>query len=113
MDVPGLSQRYTNLYIPSDFFNAHVKWGETFPPQTPFSLNNPCGYHIMSRDIESPNPNDAVLEPPDADYRFSAKVKLYFKFKKENKLSDTQYNVKLIFGFHYNFFPLSIYLRLC
>ncbi|KAL0832692.1 hypothetical protein ABMA28_000878 [Loxostege sticticalis] len=76
MDVPGLSQRYTNLYIPSDFFNAHVKWGETFPPQTPFSLNNPCGYHIMSRDIESPNPNDAVLEPPDADYRFSAKVML-------------------------------------
>ncbi|XP_028178137.1 cell division cycle and apoptosis regulator protein 1-like [Ostrinia furnacalis] len=76
MDVPGLSQRYTNLYIPSDFFNAHVKWGETFPPQTPFSLNNPCGYHIMSREIDNPNPNDSVLEPPDADYRFSAKVML-------------------------------------
>lgn len=74
MDVPGLSQRYTNLYVPSDFFNAHVKWGETFPPQMPFSLNNPCGYHIMSREVENPNDNDSVLEPPDADYRFSAKV---------------------------------------
>ncbi|XP_026755499.2 cell division cycle and apoptosis regulator protein 1-like [Galleria mellonella] len=76
MDVPALSQRYTNLYIPSDFFNAHVKWGETFPPQTPFSLNNPCAYHILSKEIESPVPIDAVLEPPDADYRFSAKVML-------------------------------------
>lgn len=74
MDVPGLSQRYTNLYIPSDFFNAHVKWGETFPPQMPFSLNNPCAYHIMSREIENPHASDAVLEPPDADYKFSAKV---------------------------------------
>ncbi|XP_045447120.1 cell division cycle and apoptosis regulator protein 1-like [Melitaea cinxia] len=76
IDVPTLSQRYTNLYIPSDFFNAYVKWGETFPPQAPFSLNNPCAYHIMSREIPNPNPNDAILEPQDADYRFSAKVML-------------------------------------
>ncbi|XP_013138859.1 PREDICTED: cell division cycle and apoptosis regulator protein 1-like [Papilio polytes] len=75
-DVPGLSQRYTNLYIPSDFFNAYVRWGETFPPQAPFSLNNPCSYHIMSREAENPNHNDTVLEPPDSDYRFSAKVML-------------------------------------
>lgn len=80
VDVPGLSQRYTNLYIPSDFFNAHVKWGETFPPQMPFSLNNPCAYHIMSREIENPNSNDAVLEPPDADYKFSAKVNKLINF---------------------------------
>lgn len=73
--MPTLSQRYTNLYIPSDFFNANVKWGETFPPQAPFSLNSPCAYHIMSKEAPDPSPNDAVLEPPDADYRFSAKVK--------------------------------------
>ncbi|KAJ8733343.1 hypothetical protein PYW08_001641 [Mythimna loreyi] len=76
MDVPALSQRYTNLYVPSDFFNAQVKWGETFPPQTPFSINNPCAYHIMNKEVENPHANDAVLEPPDADYRFSAKVML-------------------------------------
>ncbi|XP_075971593.1 cell division cycle and apoptosis regulator protein 1-like [Anticarsia gemmatalis] len=76
MDVPAVSQRYTNLYVPSDFFNAQVTWGETFPPQAPFSINNPCAYHIMSKEIENPNANDAVLEPPDADYRFSAKVML-------------------------------------
>ncbi|XP_039749582.1 cell division cycle and apoptosis regulator protein 1-like [Pararge aegeria] len=76
LDVPTLSQRYTNLYVPSDFFSASVKWGETFPPQAPFSLNNPCAYHIMSREVLDPSPNDAVLEPPDADYKFSAKVML-------------------------------------
>ncbi|XP_041970435.1 cell division cycle and apoptosis regulator protein 1-like [Aricia agestis] len=76
LDVPTLSQRYTNLYIPSDFFTAYVKWGETFPPEAPFSLNNPCSYHIMSKEAPNPEPNDAVLEPPDADYRFSAKVML-------------------------------------
>lgn len=74
MDVPSLSQRYHNLYIPSDFFNAYVKWGEAFPPQAPFSLNNPCSYHMMNKDIENPYGNDAVLEPSDADYRYSAKV---------------------------------------
>lgn len=74
LDVPSLNQRYSNMYIPSDFFSAQVRWGETFPPQNPFSLNNACGYHIMNKDIENPLPNDAVLEPPDADYRFSAKV---------------------------------------
>ncbi|CAH0729369.1 unnamed protein product, partial [Brenthis ino] len=76
IDVPTLSQRYTNLYIPSDFFNAYVKWGETFPPQAPFSINNPCTYHIMSKDVPNPNANESILEPPDADYRFSAKVML-------------------------------------
>lgn len=79
MDVPTLSQRYTNLYVPSDFFNAQVKWGETFPPQTPFTLNNPCAYHVMYKEIENPVANDAVLEPPDADYRFSAKVNTIMK----------------------------------
>ncbi|XP_045523505.1 cell division cycle and apoptosis regulator protein 1-like [Pieris brassicae] len=76
MDVPAISQRYSNLYIPSDFFNAHVKWGETFPPQSPFSLNSSCQYHILDKTVSTPHPNDAVLEPPDADYRFSAKVML-------------------------------------
>lgn len=74
MDVPTLSQRYTNLYIPSDLFNAHVKWGETFPPQSPLSLNSSCQYHIMDKMVTNPYPSDAVLEPSDADYRFSAKV---------------------------------------
>ncbi|CAK1546085.1 unnamed protein product [Leptosia nina] len=76
VDVPGLSQRYTNLYIPSDFFNAQVKWGETFPPQSPFSLNSSCQYYVMDKMVANPHGNDAVLEPSDADYRFSAKVML-------------------------------------
>lgn len=81
MDVPSISQRYNNLYIPSDFFNAHVKWGETFPPQTPFTLNTPCNYHIMAKEIENPIANSAVLEPPDSDYRYSAKVSYLDEYK--------------------------------
>lgn len=76
-----MTQRYTNLYIPSDFFSAQVKWGETFPPQSPFSLNNPCAYHIMNKEVPSLTNNDVVLEPPDADYRFSAKVKSIIRIK--------------------------------
>lgn len=64
------------MYIPSDFFSAQVRWGETFPPESPFSLNNSCSYHIMNKEIELPGGNDTVLEPPDADYRYSAKVML-------------------------------------
>lgn len=33
----------------------------------------------MSREAENPNHNDTVLEPPDSDYRFSAKVSKVIK----------------------------------
>lgn len=76
LDVPTISQRYMNMYVPSDFFNARIRWHESFPPIKPFSLNNPCLFHMKHKDVDNPIPNDAVLEPPDADYRFSAKVML-------------------------------------
>lgn len=62
------------MYVPSDFFNARIRWSEIFSPQNPFSLNNSCTFHIKHKDVDNPEPNDAILEPPDADYRFSAKV---------------------------------------
>lgn len=104
MDVPGLSQRYTNLYVPSDFFNAQVKWGETFPPQTPFSINNPCAYHIMNKEIDSPTANDSILEPSDADYRFSAKVSslIHVMFKIAFLLRLYSFKIVLVFLGHAN-----------
>lgn len=74
-DVLEVKRRYPSLYIPSDFFLTHIKWVESFPPNKPFALNKPCSFHIMNKEIESLIENNAVLEPPDADYSFSAKVR--------------------------------------
>jgi S1-like/BURAN domain len=73
-DVLELKRRYTNLYVPSDFFNTQIRWIDAFPPNAPYSIQKPCAFHVMSKDVESPFENDALLDPPDADYLFSAKV---------------------------------------
>ncbi|XP_062571741.1 cell division cycle and apoptosis regulator protein 1-like isoform X1 [Saccostrea cucullata] len=75
-NVISLKSRYTNLYIPSDFFNASFEWTEAFPCYRPFQIGNHCGFHIMHKDVEPLNTNDSVLDPPDADHLFSAKVML-------------------------------------
>ncbi|CAH2002188.1 unnamed protein product [Acanthoscelides obtectus] len=75
-DVLELRRRYSNLYIPSDFFFTSTKWVDSFPPDKPFALNKSCSFHVMGKDIEPVTENTAVLEPPDADYSFSAKVML-------------------------------------
>jgi BURAN domain/DBC1 len=71
-----MKKRYQNLYIPSDFFQSHVKWTEAFEPHVPFSINKKCTFHVMNKDVASPETNEAVLDPPDADYLYSAKVML-------------------------------------
>ena len=73
-NVVSLKSRYTNLYIPSDFFNASFEWTEAFPCYRPFQMGNHCGFHVMHKDVEPLNANDSVLDPPDADHLFSAKV---------------------------------------
>ncbi|XP_025837375.1 cell division cycle and apoptosis regulator protein 1 [Agrilus planipennis] len=75
-DVLEIRRRYGNLYVPSDFFYSLFRWVDAFPPDKPFSLNKPCSFHVMHKDVEPLIENDAVLEPPDADYLFSAKVML-------------------------------------
>lgn len=71
-----LRRRYTNLYIPSDFFFTEIRWSESFPPNATFSIQKPCAFHIKHRSVESVHENDAVLNPPDVDYLFSAKVRI-------------------------------------
>lgn len=73
-DVLELRRRYTNLYVPSDFFFTNIRWSQSFPPNATFSIHKPCSFHIKHRSVESVKENDAVLNPPDADYLFSAKV---------------------------------------
>ncbi|XP_023018304.1 cell division cycle and apoptosis regulator protein 1 [Leptinotarsa decemlineata] len=75
-DVLEVRRRYTNLYVPSDFFNTRIRWVDSFPPDKPFALTKPCSFHVMNKEIDPIIENTAVLEPPDADYLFSAKVML-------------------------------------
>ncbi|GLV41286.1 hypothetical protein CBL_04810 [Carabus blaptoides fortunei] len=75
-DVLEIRRRYTNLYVPSDFFCTNFRWIDAFPPHSPFALNKPCSFHIMNKEIEPVTEVHTVLEPSDADYLFSAKVML-------------------------------------
>lgn len=74
--VVALKTRYNNMYIPSDFFNADFPWHEAFPLLRPFQLGKSCTFHVMHKDVERVGQNLAVLDPPDADHLFSAKVML-------------------------------------
>lgn len=74
-DVLEIRRRYQNMYIPSDFFSTNFRWVDAFPPHMPFTLNKPCSFHVMHKDVDSCIENTAVLEPSDADYLFSAKVR--------------------------------------
>jgi BURAN domain/DBC1 len=75
-DIVEIKKRYQNLYVPSDFFNSNVKWIEAFPPNAPFSIKKTCTFHVMSKEVAPLEAIDAVLDPPDADYLYSAKVML-------------------------------------
>ncbi|CAG9769282.1 unnamed protein product [Ceutorhynchus assimilis] len=75
-DVLDVKKRYNTLYIPSDFFYTSMSWVNAFPADKPYALDKPCSFHIMNKELDSITNNDAVLEPADADYRFSAKVML-------------------------------------
>lgn len=76
-----LKSRYSNLYIPSDFFQANFTWTSAFPLFRPFQLGTDCTFHVMPKDTEPITLNDAesntpTSEPTDADHLYSAKVML-------------------------------------
>lgn len=73
-----LRRRYSNLYVPSEFFNSNIRWSESFPPYAPFSLQQPCAFHVFHKSVAPIAPVDAVYEPADADSSFSARVSAHF-----------------------------------
>ena len=77
IDVMEVKKRYPNLYIPSDFTASENMWINGFPLNKPFSIQNPCSFHIM-KDVAPVDETvpQCVLDPPDADYTWSAKVML-------------------------------------
>ncbi|XP_074647315.1 cell division cycle and apoptosis regulator protein 1-like [Tubulanus polymorphus] len=75
-NVIALKSRYTNMYVPSDFFNCTFSWTDAFPMHRPFALERHCSFHVMHKDVEPLESNNAVLEPSDSDHLYSAKVML-------------------------------------
>ncbi|KAM8923876.1 cell division cycle and apoptosis regulator protein 1 [Pelodytes ibericus] len=81
LDCPGcdtmeLRRRYQNLYIPSDFFDAQFTWVEAFPILRPFHLGNYSNFYVMHKEVDPLEKNTAILDPPDTDHTYSAKVML-------------------------------------
>ncbi|XP_055025873.2 cell division cycle and apoptosis regulator protein 1 [Misgurnus anguillicaudatus] len=75
-DMMELRRRYQSLYIPSDFFDAVFTWVDAFPLTRPFTFGNYCNFHIMHKEVDSLVKNTSVLDPPDANHTYSAKVML-------------------------------------
>ncbi|MEE6488125.1 hypothetical protein FKM82_015136 [Ascaphus truei] len=75
-DIMDLRRRYQNLYIPSDFFDAQFTWVDAFPISRPFHLGNYSNFYIINKEVDPLEKNTAVLDPPDADHTYSAKVML-------------------------------------
>merc|ERR1719361_1925939 len=78
--VMELKKRYHNLYIPSDFFNAHHSWNEAFPTEAPFKVQYATSFNTFSKDLVEPPPGLGTsrwqFDPPDCDYTWVAKVML-------------------------------------
>ena len=76
MNFLSLRSRYSNMYIPSDFFHAALSWSDAFPIDRPFKLGRACHFHVMDKEVEAPDRKqlDVLLDPVDADHTFSAKV---------------------------------------
>jgi len=79
-NVMELKKRYSNLYIPSDFFTAKHSWNEAFPIEAPFHVQYTTAFHTFSKEaVEAPaglGPARWQFDPPDADYSWVAKVML-------------------------------------
>ncbi|GCC33932.1 hypothetical protein chiPu_0012403 [Chiloscyllium punctatum] len=75
-DMMELRRRYQNLYIPSDFFDTQFTWVDAFLLNRPFQLGNQCSFHIVHKEVEPLEKMAAMLDPPDADHLYSAKVML-------------------------------------
>lgn len=75
--VCELKKRYSNMYVPSDFFLADHSWMTSFPIHDSFKIQYASTFHIFNKDsVESPYLSDAIYDPTDADHSYSAKVML-------------------------------------
>ena len=92
-----LHKRYASMYIPSDFFMANFKWQDVFPIHRPMTVAQPCAFHIMHKEAPPPQGAATVIDPPDANYAFCAKVSMLWThaavIKSNNNDNDNNRNL--------------------
>lgn len=73
-----LHQRYSKLYIPSDFVSCEFNWLNSFSLETPFTLApTPIAFHVVNKDVDVPLADEENLPPElpaDADSKLSVRV---------------------------------------
>lgn len=65
------------MYIPSDFVYCQYNYHKLFPIIRPFVLDHECNFYVMHKDVDvftGLDPARDIIDPPDMDYRYSAKV---------------------------------------
>jgi hypothetical protein len=87
LGVMDVKRRYPTLYVPSDFFFARIRWQESFPPTRPLNIFRSNPFHIIRKGSARNVYNDD-LYPPDADFRYSAKVMLLNSVKLEEMVQE-------------------------
>jgi hypothetical protein len=87
--VTGLKNRYSELYIPSDFTNSKNTWVNSLPLNRPLKFTSRCLFHVMNKGAHSVEVNNAIYDAPDADHTWTVKVKkkLFFEIKIQSIMS--------------------------
>lgn len=75
-NVLNLKQSFSSLYIPSDFFSVEYNWQNSFTLQQPLSAGK-CHFYVLHKDVEMlEDIEPGILNPPDVDHTWAAKVML-------------------------------------
>ena len=73
-NVSSVKNRYSNLYIPSDFTNCKYSWVNSLPIDRPLKFSINSRFHIMRKETQSIFINDAVYEPDDINHAWTVRV---------------------------------------
>jgi hypothetical protein len=74
--VTGIKNRYSQLYIPSDFTNCKYSWTTSFPIDRPLKFSTNSKFHIMRKECQSVFINNSIYEPDDINHAWTVRVML-------------------------------------
>jgi hypothetical protein len=80
VNCSDLRQRYSRLYVPSDFITCEMSWLDSFNLDAPFQLGlNAISFHPVHKDVDIPAgmfPPEELASPGDEDYRYVVRTLL-------------------------------------
>lgn len=73
-----MRQRYTRLYVPSDFITCEMSWLDSFSLEAPFQLGlTPITFYPVHKDVDIPKEAAEDLTPPaDEDHKYIVRTLL-------------------------------------